>query len=79
MEYEIVMLGQLSLLLRNLRKQAGLTQMDLGERLGISQRMISKIETNPEKVSFVRIRQILNALDADLIIRERESLDDESW
>ncbi|MBW1811245.1 MAG: helix-turn-helix domain-containing protein [Deltaproteobacteria bacterium] len=86
MEYKIAIAKQLSSLLKNLRKQVGLTQMDLGERLGLSQRMVAKIEANPEKVSFERILQILNELDTDLVIRERNvkpvkdhSPDGESW
>ena len=86
MEYKIAIAKQLSLLLKNLRKRVGLTQMDLGERIGVSQRMVAKIEANPEKVSFERILQILNELGTDLVIRERKgkpakdhSPDGESW
>ena len=56
-----------------MRKQSGLTQQALGEKLGISQRVVAKIEAAPEKVRFERILQILSELDADLIIRERNS------
>jgi HTH-type transcriptional regulator/antitoxin HipB len=71
MEYKITIINQLSSLLLNLRKQAGITQQQLGERLGISQRMVSKIEANPTKVSFERIMQIFNELNTDLVVRER--------
>jgi hypothetical protein len=48
--------------------------------------MVALIEANPEKTRFERILQILSILDADLIIRERDSKeandnppDEESW
>jgi HTH-type transcriptional regulator/antitoxin HipB len=86
MEYKIAIAQQLSSLLKNMRKQSGLTQRALGEKIGISQRVVAKIEADPEKVRFERILQILSELDADLIIRERNSKtvndhlpDVESW
>ena len=72
MEYKIAVAKQLSSLLKNLRKQSGLTQRDLGEQIGISQRMVAKIEAAPEKVSFARILQILSELGTDLLVRERK-------
>ncbi len=73
MEYKIAIAQQLSSLLKNMRKQSGLTQQDLGERLGISQRRVAAIEEKPESVRFERILQILSELDADLVIRKRDS------
>jgi len=86
MEYKISIAKQLSSLVKNLRKQVGLTQRELGEKLGLSQRMVAKIEANPEKVSFERILQMLHELNTDLVVRERNdkpvkdhSPDGESW
>jgi len=74
MEYKIAIAQQLSSLLKNMRKQSGLTQRDLGERLGVSQRRVAAIEANPESARFERILQILSELDADIVIRERISV-----
>jgi len=86
MEYKISIARQLAAILKNKRKLSGLTQKDMGEKLGISQRVFARNETHPEKVHFERILQILSELDADLIVRERNSKrsndsspDDESW
>lgn len=85
MEYKIAIAQQLSLILKNKRKLAGLTQEDMGKKLGISQRVFARNEAHPEKVNFERILQILSELDADLVIRERNpyeknnSLNEESW
>jgi len=86
MEYNIAIAQQLSLLLKNLRKQSGLTQQDLGEKLGVSQRRVAAIEAKPESARFERILQILSELDADLVIRLRndktehdQSADVDAW
>lgn len=86
MEYRIATAMQVSALLKSLRKQQALTQKELGERLGVSQRMVALIEAKPEKARFERILQILSELGADLIVRERNekpvknhSGDEESW
>ncbi len=86
MEYKIAIAQQLSSLLKSMRKQAGLTQKKLGEKLGVSQRRVAAIEANPESARFERILQMLSELDADLIVRERNSKDahdhahdEESW
>lgn len=86
MEYKVAIAQQLSTLLKALRKQSGLTQQELGEKLGVSQRVIARNEAHPEKVHFERILQMLSALDADLIVRARKETDsaghhaqEESW
>ncbi len=85
MECNIAIAQQLSSLLKNLRKQAGLTQKDMGARLGVSQRRVAAIEAKPESARFERILQMLSELDADLVIRKRddkagdESSERDSW
>lgn len=71
MEYRLAVAQHLAVLLKNLRKQRKLTQRELGERLGISQRMVAKLEASPDASSFGRIFQLLNALDVDIVLRER--------
>jgi len=73
MEYKIAIAQQLSSLLKSMRKKSGLTQKELGGKLGVSQRRVAAIEAKPESARFERILQILSELDADLIIRERNS------
>jgi HTH-type transcriptional regulator/antitoxin HipB len=71
--YRIALPDQLSAYLKSLRKHAGLTQQQLGQRLGLSQRMVAKLEAHPEKSSFERILAMLSALDADLVIQQRQA------
>lgn len=73
MEYRLAVDQHLALLLKSLRKQRKLSQRELGERLGMSQRMVAKLEAHPEASSFGRIFQALNALGVDVILRERGS------
>lgn len=73
MDYRIAIASQLANFLKSLRKQSGMTQGELGQKLGISQRSVAQFEAHPEKARFVRVLQVLSALDVDLVIRERES------
>ncbi len=86
MEYKIAIVQQLPSLLKSMRKKIGLTQKEMGEKLGVSQRRVAAIEAHPESARFERILQILFELDADLIVRERNETpaknhpdDGESW
>lgn len=52
-------------LLRDLREQAGVTQLDLGDRLGNTQTFISKIERGERRVDVVEFAEICDALGMD--------------
>jgi HTH-type transcriptional regulator/antitoxin HipB len=58
--------GQLAPLLQRLRKNQGLSQAGLGQKLGLSQERISRIERFPEKVTLDQLLTVLMALDAEL-------------
>ena len=63
--------GQLAPLLQHLRKNQGLSQTELGHKLGLSQERISRIERFPEKVTLDQLLTVLMALDAELQIAPR--------
>jgi HTH-type transcriptional regulator / antitoxin HipB len=71
MEYRIATDNQLALLLKSLRKARKLTQAQLGERLGMSQRMVAKLEAHPDVASFGRVFQALSAMGVDVILKDR--------
>lgn len=52
-------------LLRDLREQAGVTQVELGSRLGNTQTFVSKIERGERRVDVVELTEICEALGAD--------------
>lgn len=73
MEYRLAITQQLPSLLRSIRKKNRITQQQLGERLGLSQRMVAKLEAHPEKASFERVLHALNALEIDVVLKERKT------
>ncbi len=48
------------------RQRAGLTQQELGERLGVPQSQISRIERNPDRSTVRTLKRIAAALDVDV-------------
>jgi HTH-type transcriptional regulator / antitoxin HipB len=60
--------GQLSAHLKSLRKALGMTQAELGQRIGVKQVRIADIERNPGAISVEQLLEIIHALDARLLI-----------
>lgn len=71
MDYPLRLTDQLRAHLRALRKQRGLTQAQLGQRLGLSQVRIAEIEAKPGLVSVDQLVRILSALGATLVLRDQ--------
>jgi HTH-type transcriptional regulator / antitoxin HipB len=71
--YPILTPQQLSAHLRSLRKARGLTQAQLGEKLGLNQARIGKIESHPESVSVGQLLTILALLGARLVLATGET------
>lgn len=71
--------GQLGPLLELLRKNMGLSQAALGQKLGLSQERISRIERHPEKVTLDQILTVLMVLDSELQVAPRNKLSGEEW
>lgn len=59
---------QLSAYLRALRKMKGLTQVQLGKRLGVTRARVSEIERDPEHVGFSQLQTILHLLGGRLVL-----------
>jgi HTH-type transcriptional regulator/antitoxin HipB len=72
MDYPIRLADQLRAHLRSLRTQRGLTQSELGKRLGIGQVRIAEIEARPGLVSVDQLVKLLSALGAGLVVRDLE-------
>lgn len=49
--------------IRRLRERKGLTQAELGERLGVTRQAISKVEQGRENVTVDRLQRIMRALN----------------
>jgi HTH-type transcriptional regulator/antitoxin HipB len=62
---------QLGAIVRRTRKQAGLTQGDLGERIHLRQGTISRLEAGEPAVQLRTVMEALSALELELVVRPR--------
>ncbi|WP_051378707.1 helix-turn-helix domain-containing protein [Derxia gummosa] len=72
MDYPIRLASQLRPQLRALRRQAGLTQAQLGQQLGVGQARMAEIEADPSVVSVDQFMRLLAALGVTLVLRDGE-------
>ncbi len=72
MDFPILSPSQLSQHLRSLRKVRGLSQADLGTRMGLSQSRIARIENSPTQVSVDTLLQLLSALGAQMVLSDAD-------
>ena len=68
---------RLQALLRQIRQEAGLRQVDLAQRLGQSQSFVSKYESGERRLDLIELRQICSAVGItleDFVRRFEETL-----
>ncbi|MGW3993932.1 helix-turn-helix domain-containing protein [Amycolatopsis sp. NPDC004772] len=58
---------RLCVLLRELRDEAGLTQVQVAERLDEPQSFVSKYEAGERRIDVVELRQIVDVLGIDIV------------
>lgn len=68
----LVTSSQLGALLQGARKSLKLTQAQLGERLGLSQRRISELERAPGTLSIDQLMALCAQLGLQLTVQPRE-------
>ena len=66
MIYPIKTLSQLPLVLKGFRKEKGLTQAAMAERLGITQQSYAYFEANPATATLERLFMVLRMLDVEI-------------
>lgn len=71
MDHLLQLPDQLAMHLKSLRKAAGVSQAQLAQRLGVSQSRVAAIERDPAAISVRQLMEILQLLDADLLMRPR--------
>lgn len=54
-------------LLRRVRKEAGLTQVELGQRLGEPQSLISDYERGERRLDLIELKQVCDAIEIDFV------------
>lgn len=62
---------QLGAILRRIRKQAGLTQSELGKNIHLRQGTVSRLEAGAPAVQLHTLMEALAALDLELVVRSR--------
>jgi ribosome-binding protein aMBF1 (putative translation factor) len=65
-ELQAEMLGEL---IKKARKKAGLTQEELGEKVGVQKAWISKLENNPANMTVSTLLSVLGALNTKMVLR----------
>ena len=69
-QYPVETPRQLRTVLRTLRQSQRLTQAELGQRLGVNQKRIARIEAAPGVTSFDQIARLAAAMGCRLVIEE---------
>lgn len=72
-DYPIKTPQHLGMVLQGYRKEQGLTQEAVGEKVGMSQKAVSKIELAPGRAGLNLIFKLLAALDLELVVRPRRT------
>jgi HTH-type transcriptional regulator/antitoxin HipB len=73
MNYPVDTPIQLRAILRAVRKAQKLSQAEIGERLGVNQKRVARIESSPGLTSFDQIARMVNALGGRLFIETTEA------
>ena len=68
--YKVNSPQQLRTILRTLRQSRGLTQTQLGQMLGVTQKRIARIEAAPEVTAFDQIARMVSSMGCSLVIEE---------
>lgn len=66
---------QLAHLLRGARKQSGLTQAQVGARLGLSQNRVSHLESHADEISVKQLLTWCNVVGLELNLGQRQSVE----
>lgn len=73
MDYPIKTISQLRPILRAFRKERGLTQKELAQRLNISQQRYAQMEARPEAVSLDQLLGVLQILGVELTLSPKSA------
>ena len=73
MDYTVATPSQFGAILRGSRKQRGLSQKELAQKVAMGQKAVSAIELNPGSTTFDRLFRLLSALDLELVVREKKA------
>ena len=72
MDYPIKTVDQMGVILRSIRKDQGLTQIEAGEKVGLLPKTVSALENNSGTSSIESLMKYLSALKQDIVITPRK-------
>jgi len=73
MQYPLLLPSELTHHLRAFRKTRGLSQTQLGVRLGLSQSRIARMEKAPAQISVDGLMQMLEALGVRIVLSDGQA------
>lgn len=74
MNYPIKTLNQLPLILKGFRKERGVTQAAMAEKLGITQQSYAYFEANPTTATLDRLFMVLRILSVEISLEQAASV-----
>lgn len=66
--YPLKTLSQLRPLLVGFRKEKGMTQKDVSEKLGVTQQTYARLEANPASASIERLYKVFTVLGIEMVL-----------
>ena len=72
MNYPINTSAQARAVLRALRQARGLSQAQVGQLLGVSQKRVARIESAPDRTSFDQITKLVALLGGRVVIEDTD-------
>jgi len=69
--YSIKTPQQLGAVLEGYRRDRGLTQAEVGSKVGLAQSVVSSLEKAPQRAGLARIFKLLAALDLEIVVEPR--------
>ncbi len=73
MSYSIRALSQIPLIIKGFRKDRGLTQAAMAEKLGVTQQSYAYFEANPATATLSRLFMVLRLLDVEISLEQLSS------
>lgn len=70
MDYPVKTLSQLPLILKGFRKECGLTQTAMAEKLGITQQSYAYFEANPSTATLDRLFMVLRIMGVEIALNQ---------
>ena len=61
-------INQVALLVRETRKEKGLTQKELGEKIGVSESTVNGYENGKNNITVGKLQQIFQALNEEVML-----------